>query len=328
MEREVGVRDSLDDDWASGVPINTAKLLLVASEGATPEFLESPGSSQTLLPEVAQRFRISQTSTVDSMVGAAVEEFFDRSSAFLGIAACTPLPILLPPPPPPPPPKPPLLPRVGPERPSRRPMRRATHPCVEAPAKSEAVVLEMISPRVDEMLEACSESGIGAHNRSVSAPPRACPVTGAEIRRPPKSTTGARKARYHRADATPLTMAPMLRARHMDLLDEQYIKDSETRADAGSNEKRRRPGLKRGRTFPLAEEGETAIRRPSGPKAAIAFVRGQLRVRAEVARREADREVRDAQLKDQFRSRLSTCSRAKSEPRKQQPAGVSESAIQ
>lgn len=312
-EREVGVRDSLDDDWASGVPINTAKLLLVASEGATPEFLESPRSSQTLLPEVAQRFRISQI----SMVGVAVEECSSAAcSTACSTAACSPvLPILLKSQAPPPPPKPPLLPRVGAERPSRRPMRRATHPCAQAPLKSEAVVLDMISPRVDEMLEACSESGNGAHNRSVSAPPRACPVTGAQIRRPPKSTTGARKARYHRAEAVPLTMAPMLRARHMDLLDEQYLKDTETRDDAGSNEKRRKPGLKRGRTFPSAEEGETVIRRPSGPKAAIAFVRGQLRVRAEVARREADREIRDAQLKDQFRSRLSTCSRAKSEPR-------------
>merc|ERR1719183_441989 len=157
-----------------------------------------------------------------------------------------------------------------------------------------------------------------------------------QITPPPKSAPGVRRSPHDRA----ITMAPMLRAKHMDILDKQYINDRSARADVESSARPQRSSSSnagarssRGRAVSkgsahqrdrsrqkscgpnAAAEEDVTQQRPLGPKAVMPLVRGQLRVQAEAARRDADKVAREARLKEYFRSRPSGCQRSKSQDR-------------
>lgn len=155
---------------------------------------------------------------------------------------------------------------------------------------------------------------------------------------PPKSESarGVRRSPHERAT----TMAPMLRARHMDILDQRYLEDCGTsapgdrscvRAPGRSSSVRHaknsagestavshRPSSRQQSRGPKPATWDTAPQRLIGPKAVMPLVKGQLRIQAEAKRSEADKVARDAKLKEQFRSRVprsSSCVRAKSKGR-------------
>lgn len=182
----------------------------------------------------------------------------------------------------------------------------------------QAATPDLVAPQVDQLRKA-SPPDVPLARRPVSAP--SCTSNGRLTPRP-KSTTGVRQSRYNQANV----MAPMMRGRHMEILDEQYLKDHSARADVGKIKKHSRPSSVRSRD-PVAlpngsgVEDVDAVRRPApqqrllGPHAAMPLLKGQAKVRAQMAQREATKEVQEARLKAQFRSRLSSCSRARSEPR-------------
>lgn len=207
------------------------------------------------------------------------------------------------------------------------PPRRASEPCV---SKCDVPVLPRITPR-------------------------------------PTSSEGVRRSPHDRA----IMMAPMLRARHMDLLDMQYIREcsADTRSALGKRignamprrssagyraqsargrvalnnhagdmacgsqsargrsvskgvvcEKENTPGSRNsgpGQACTGSKEAveDTLQQRPLGPKAVMPLVKGQMKVQAEAARREADKVARDARLKDQFRVQPPSCQRSKTRGR-------------
>jgi len=125
----------------------------------------------------------------------------------------------------------------------------------------------------------------------------------------PRSITSARQT----PQKPPLMMAPMLRARHMEILDQQYLNDTDARPEARSAQ-RCRASTRHGRTQSAGPPGRrvttTCSKGPSqrqlGPKAVMPMIKGWARIRAEFAQREVDKEKREARLKEQFRSKLST----------------------
>lgn len=129
----------------------------------------------------------------------------------------------------------------------------------------------------------------------------------------PKSASGVRRCMRGR----PITMAPMLRAKHMDLLDQQYLKDIDVRLAPKSARSCRSPC--RGRRakssdarFVTSQAATKSVakgcqdksqQRPLGPRAVMPLLKGQLKIQAEAAQREEDKEKREAKLKEQFRLR-------------------------
>jgi len=211
--------------------------------------------------------------------------------------------------------KPPALPWLGPHRPI----------CAQ---ERQAATADLVALHIDQAPK--SSSGPPMHHRPASVPsqrrPRPAPLPSlpSDGRLPPrpKSTTGVRQSPYQQADM----MAPMMRARHMEILDEQYLKGHGSAADMGKSRMHSRPSYVRRRS-PVAlpnisgVENVDVVRPPAprerllGPQAVMPIVKGQSKVRAQMAQCEATREIEEARLKAQFRSRLSSRSRARSEPR-------------
>mmetsp|Transcript_73882 Transcript_73882/g.131093 ORF Transcript_73882/g.131093 Transcript_73882/m.131093 type:complete len:293 (+) Transcript_73882:73-951(+) len=107
-----------------------------------------------------------------------------------------------------------------------------------------------------------------------------------------------------------INMAPMNRARHMDLLDEQYLNDHTARrplsrgADhrCGNRRLQTQPGRSTAKTPGRDGASTAAKRRPLGPHAVMPIVKGQLHKKEEAQRREAEMKARESKLKEQFRS--------------------------
>jgi len=301
----------LEDDWASGLPFDTAKLLLVASEGV--ENCWSMDDTADLVSKAEPPWEgILQASI-------ATAEFGSNCSTSLPDTAVRALPTLLQSKVQPSvdnnPKSAPICDTVAPT-PRALPWERPQRPlCAQ---HLQAATPGLVAPQVDQAPKACPPVPPLAR-RPVSAP--SCPSTGRPTPRP-KSTTGGRQPRCNQANM----MAPMMRGRHMDILDEQYLQDHGDRADVGKSKKHSRPMSVRSRAPVAPPNGSgvddvDAVRCPApqqrllGPHAAMPLLKGQAKVRAQMAQREATKEVQEARLKAQFRSRLSSCSRARSEPR-------------
>lgn len=107
-----------------------------------------------------------------------------------------------------------------------------------------------------------------------------------------------------------INMVPMNRARHMDLLDRQYLNDTAAHRpssrSAGQRCCNRRPQTQPGRISaktPQLDGANTAAKhRPLGPHAIMPVVKGQLHKKEEAQRREAEIKARESKLKEQFRS--------------------------
>jgi len=286
----------LEDDWASGLPFDTAKLLLVASEGVEKYWSTNDSAALELKAEqTCDGILQASMSSVEGLPTLLQSKFqptvnnSPKSAPICDTVAPTP----------------PALPWVRPQRPIRAPNLQAATP-------------DLVTPHADQAPKACPPEPPLAR-RPVSAP--SCP-SDRRLTPLPKSAAGFRQSRY----AKPNMMAPMMRGRHMEILDEQYLKDHGARADVVKSKKPSRPMSVRSRA-PVAlpnssgVEDVDAVGRPApqkrllGPEAAMPLLKGQAKVRAQMAHREATREVQEARLKAQFRSRLSSCSRARSEPR-------------
>lgn len=137
-----------------------------------------------------------------------------------------------------------------------------------------------------------------------------------------RSASRGRRAQSCRSRPS-TAMVPMLRARHMDLLDEQYLNDPDARPSSArvprssscgprAQSCKRRPATS-GNLPERKEVHSQHQQRLLGPKAVMPLVKGRLKVQAETAQREADKEKREAKLKEQFRSRPSTRPRVQSQ---------------
>jgi hypothetical protein len=331
---------SFDDDWASGRPLDTTeKLLLVASESnpwasgrplhpRIPKLLLTAYEGGTLETAATLDTReillaASEEATPEASLDAATEHDREHASSATGQLPALTLSETRPcdkkPASDVPTPRPPSLPLV-----------RTTEARVRPQRPIRAQNLKSASPETTPRVDRVSVASPPKERRAASAPPPR--PSGVGMAPPPKSTTGVRRARYEVSERAHM-MAPMLRARHMAILDEQYLNDQDNRAHVGSCLKPCAPSSARGRpriSTPCGsgvEEDGAASRRPlshlahrrlRGPKAAMPLVKGQIKVRSEIARREADQDAREARLKDQFRSRLTprlpSCCPAKSEP--------------
>lgn len=295
--------DSLDleDDWASGLPFNTAKLLLVAAEGVDKYWPSHDTTAVELKAETPcddiLQVSVSRAQPWPTLLRSKLQPSVNNNpkSAPTGNTVAPTVP---------------AQPWVRPQRPIRATNLQSATP-------------DVVVPDADQAPKACPPE-LPLARRPVSAP--SCP-SGRRLTPLPKSIAAIRQSRYPTASM----MAPMMRGRHMEILDEQYLKDHGARGDAGKNKKPSRPTSVRSRALAAlpkssgVEDVDPAGRpepqkRLLGPEAALPLLKGQAKVRAQMAQREATREVQEARLKAQFRSRLTSCSRARSEPRSSKPA--------
>jgi len=163
-----------------------------------------------------------------------------------------------------------------------------------------------------------------------SAPAPPCVVVNDSMPGQPSSITqpssmgvaGAQKSQHAKATA----MVPMMRARHMDILDQQYLNDAEARPAVVDRGDRRHalchgtPSVRARSTLSSAGQhgrpesrrfseapNRPQSRRPLGPNAVMPVVKGSRRIQEEAARKAAEMRVREAKLKEQFRLRGSSC---------------------
>lgn len=192
----------------------------------------------------------------------------------------------------------------------------------------------------NEAKDVAGEAGMTVNGNVFAPPPRQVDVCAP----PPKSAAGARQSPHERAH----TMVPMLRARHMKLLDDQYLNDRDVRM-VGADENRRRsnsrcgpscaPAQRRKSRFSLPidiQRGSaaeaSAKRPPSGssgsqshrarPKVVMPPVKGQIKTQAESAQRELDIGVcamNRMKSKGRLRSRSGATPRPKSQARSSRP---------
>jgi hypothetical protein len=147
---------------------------------------------------------------------------------------------------------------------------------------------------------------------------------------PPARRTNSRRPKHERA----ITMVPMLRAQHMDILDAQYLNDPDVRSLA--DKRKRRPSCAgrlehtKSRTSGQVENSQGDINlkispsncrhasqtpRQLGPNAIMPVVKGRLQLQAQAAKHEIRKDAREARLREQFRSKLSVVARPKSQAR-------------
>jgi hypothetical protein len=111
---------------------------------------------------------------------------------------------------------------------------------------------------------------------------------------------------------------PTLKAKHMDILDKRFLSDADGMPSVQSARtcKSAPPsGLRPSAKAVNTNRRDGSRKRLLGPKAMMPAVKGQLRMQAKTAQREADREMREARLKEHFRSCPPTRPRSQSEIR-------------
>lgn len=323
--------DGLEEDWAGALRLCTERLLSAAPADAVECGAEKAGASLASLPEdiicrvEADVLAESLPEDVNSIDEDRCEPEGEVSEIAMAVPDEASLPL--------------ALVEVG-RRPGPTLLGSRPRPYDKKPAWGTPP--NAVKPAAGSLAAAALED-LALLRVAVEAPlPCRAPVdvgvAGNLPSPPPKSlAAGARRS----PGAGALAMVPMLRAQHMDLLDEQYLKDHFVRADAPGAGRRRsvsssgRAPSSKGRPATAAEprrechahvndptgEGSAANRRGCsqprllGPKAVMPSIKGQLHVRAAAARREAERDAREARLKEQYRSRPTSCTRAKSQPR-------------